>query len=189
MALDTVVECRVYTTFGLTAIVQKRLACDNRLARKTEMKRLLLISVISLLFVSGWSHVLAAALCPQMQVKASCPMQMRDHSPSSHEAMGMGEMGDIQMPETTVSDGEAPAVDLPIGSCSHCFSKSNHPTSTVVTVYGVEQSRRDIGAIVQQTIKAFSPLTSSFAPPITSRQHAPPGVSAPRHVLISVFLI
>lgn len=153
------------------------------------MKRLLLISVISLLFVSGWSHMLAAAVCPQMQVKASCPMQMREHSNSSHEAMAMGEMGDMQMSETTVSEDEVNAVNLPLGSCPHCFSKSEYPTSTVIDVKGVEQSKRDLGAILQQTIKAFSPLTTLFAPPVASRQHAPPLATTARHVLISVYLI
>jgi hypothetical protein len=153
------------------------------------MKRLLLISIISLLFVSGWSHVLAAALCPQMQVKASCPMQMDDHSPSSREAMQMGEMGDMQMSETTVSDGQVNAVNPPLGSCPHCFSKSEYPTSTVIAVKGVERSGRELGIILQQTTKAFAPLTSSFAPPISSRQHAPPEATTARHVLISVFLI
>ncbi|MDT5060067.1 MAG: hypothetical protein QOH63_526 [Acidobacteriota bacterium] len=150
------------------------------------MKRLLLISIISLLFVSGWSHVLAAALCPQMQVKASCPMQMRDHPASSHEVM---EMGDMQMPETTVSEGEVNAVDPPLGSCPHCFSKPNYPTSTVVAVKGVERSKRDLGVILQQTLKAIAPLSSTFAPPVSSRQHAPPQATTARHVLISVFLI
>jgi hypothetical protein len=153
------------------------------------MKRLLLISIISLLFVSGWSHVLAAAFCPQMQVKASCPMQMRDHSTSSHEARVMGEMGDMQMPETTVSEGEVNAVDPPLGSCPHCFTKSNYPTSTVVTAKAVERSKRDLGVILQQTLKAIAPPSSTFAPPVSSRQHAPPQGTTARHVFISVFLI
>jgi hypothetical protein len=153
------------------------------------MKRLLLISVISLLFVSGWSHVLASAFCSKMQAKATCPMQMKDHSPSSHEAMAMGEMGDMQMSETTVADGEVGALSPPLGSCPHCFSKSEHPTSTAITAKGVEQSEQDLGAVLQQTLNDVAPQTSSFAPPVTSRQHAPPGAATARHVLINVYLI
>lgn len=115
-------------------------------------------------------------------------MQMGNHQASSHEAMGTGEMGDMQMTPTSLED-EVTAVDPPLGPCPHCFSKSEYPTSTVVAVKGVERSKRDLGVILQQAVKALAPQTSSFAPPVSSRQHAPPGVSIPRHVLISIFLI
>ena len=159
------------------------------------MKRLLLISIISLLLVSGWSHVLAAALCPRMQARASCHMLLEHHTSSAHEAMKMtGEMGEMQMSETTLYEGEVDALGLPSGSCPHCFYRSENPTSTVVAVKGVERSRRDQGVILQQAIKAFAPLATSFTPPISKRQHAPPGATTTttttaRHVLISIFLI
>ena len=156
------------------------------------MKRLLLISIISLLFVSGWSYVLAAALCPRMQVKASCPMRMESHSSSPRQTMEMGEAvetGDMQMSETTISEGEVNALGLPPISCPHCFSRSENPSSTVIAVKGIERSKRDQGIILQQAIKAFAPLTSTFAPPISKRQHAPPQAPTARHVLINVFLI
>lgn len=172
----------------MTTFVQKRLACNNRVALKTTMKRLLLICVISLLFVSGWSHVLAAALCPNMRVASTCPMQKGNHPASSHEAMEMGEMGGMQMTQV-VEEGEVTAVDPPMGSCPHCFSKSEYPTSVVVAIKGVGQPKRDLGVILRQTLKAITPLISSFAPPVSSRQHAPPQATTARHVLISVFLI
>src|SRR5436853_4491618 len=152
------------------------------------MKRLLLISVISLLFVSGWSRVLAAAICPKTQAMTACPMQIGDKPTSSHEAMEMDEMGDMQMPPT-ITDGEANALSQPMGLCPHCFSQPNQQNSTVVASKGVDQSRKDFGSALQQAIKVITPQTSSFAPPVASRQHAPPGASTARHVLISVFLI
>jgi hypothetical protein len=162
------------------------------------MRRLLIITVISLLLVSGWSHVLAAALCPQMQVKASCPMQMMEHSPSSHEAMAkgakgangaMGEMGDMPVSETAVSTAEVNALDPPMGSCPHCFSKSEYPTSNIPAVKGVNQGKRNLRVILQQALARIAFQTRSFAAPILSRQHAPPRAPTARHVLISVFLI
>ena len=114
--------------------------------------------------------------------------------PSAHEAMEMtGETSEMQMPETTVYEGEDNALGLPPGSCPHCFYRSENPTSTVIAVKGVERSRRDQGVILQQAIKAFAPLASSFAPTISKRQHAPPGATTAtttaRHILISIFLI
>ena len=156
------------------------------------MKRLLLISVISLLLVSGWSHVLAAALCPQMQVKASCPMQMMDHSSSSHETLATGAMGamvEMPMTETRVSTAEVNALDPPMGSCPHCFSKSEYPTRTGVAVKGVDQGKRNLRVIHQQALAPIAFQTRMHAAPILSRQHAPPRAPTARHVLISVFLI
>ena len=165
------------------------LECNNKMVRKPRMKRLLLIAVISVLFMSGWSHVVAAALCPNMQVKTSCPMQMMDHSTSSHDAMEIGEMVDMAMPDTTVSGGEANAVDPPMGSCPHCFSQSEHPTSTVVAVKAVDQSKRDLRVILHQSLTPIASQASSFARPVLSRQHAPPRAPTARHILINVFLI
>lgn len=150
------------------------------------MKRLFLICVIALLFVSGWSHVLAAAICPNTQAMSSCPMQTESKLTSSHEVMG--EMGDMQMPPTITED-EANTLEQPMGSCPHCFTQPEQQTTPVVASKGVEQSKRDLGIILHQKIKALAPRTSSFAPPILSRQHAPPQASAPRYVLISSFLI
>ena len=133
--------------------------------------------------------MLAAAICPKMQAMASCPMMRTvDKSVSSHEEMVMGESGDMQM-TPTVTEGEANAIEQPIASCPHCFRQSEPPTTSVVATKGVEQSRRDAGAIMQQALKAITLPTSSFAPPVASRQHAPPSASTPRHILISVFLI
>lgn len=155
------------------------------------MKRLLLICVISLLFVSGWSRVLAAAICPKTQAMAACPMQAWDKSASSHEDMQMaemGEMGDMQMTPTT-AQGEANALEQFMGSCPHCFKQPEQQPTPIFASKGIEQSRQDLGALLQQAAEVIKPQTTTFSPPVLSRQHAPPQASAPRHVLFSVFLI
>jgi hypothetical protein len=152
------------------------------------MKRLLLICVISLLFVSGWSHVLAAAICPKTQAMAACPMQTGDKPSSSHESMEMGEMGDMQM-TPTITEVKANALEQPMGSCPHCFKQPEQQPTPIATSKGMEQSRQDSGALLQRAVTSFTPQTTTFSPPVLSRQHAPPQASAPRHVLFSVFLI
>jgi hypothetical protein len=151
------------------------------------MKRLLLISVISLLFVSGWSHVLAAAFCPNMKDMPGCTMQTGNTSTSTSSHEGM-EMGDMQMtPGSAEGEVNANALERPLVSC--CAARPEIPPSPVIASRGAEQSKQNLGAILKPALKAIAPPTTSFAPPVTSRQHAPPGASTPRHVLISVFLI
>jgi hypothetical protein len=151
------------------------------------MKRLLLICVISLLFVSGWSHVLASAFCPDMQDMPGCHMQTASTSSTSlHEGHEGMEMGDTQMPPTT-TESKAHTLKRPLVSC--CASRPQIPPAPIVARRGAEQSKQDLGALLKPALKALTQQTSSFAPSVTSRQHAPPGDSTPRHVLISVFLI
>ena len=155
------------------------------------MKKVLLILVVSLLFVSGWSHVLASAFCPKTQAMTSCPMQAGNKPHQSHEAMQMGEMGDMDDMQTSpaATDGEVNTLGQPMGSCPHCFKQPEQQPSPVVASKGAEQSRRDLGALLQQAVKVITLQAAPFAPPILSRQHAPPQASAPLHVLINVFLI
>jgi hypothetical protein len=148
------------------------------------MKRLLLICVISLLFVSGWGHVLAAAFCPNMQDMPGCAMQMGDAHASGHEGM---EMGDMQMPPAASAENKSGALERPLVSC--CASRPEIPPAPVVASRGAEQSKQDSGVLLKPVPKAIAPPAPSFAPQVTSRQHAPPGASTPRHVLVSVFLI
>lgn len=150
------------------------------------MKRLLLICVISLLFVSGWSHVLATALCPDMQDMSGCHMQTRDTSVSTHEGHQGMEMGDKQMSSHVVAS-EANSLERPMASC--CASRPALPPSSIMVSKGAEQPKKELGIVPQKTPKTIAPPTLSFAPPVTSRQHAPPGGSTSRHVLVSVFLI
>ena len=149
------------------------------------MKRFLLISIILLLFVSGWSHVLAAAFCPHMQDMPGCAMKTASTAHASgHEGM---EMGDMQMPPRE-TDEKVGALERPLASCC-ASSRPDVPPAPVVASRGAEQSKQDLGALLKPLPKALEPTAPSFAPPITSRQHAPPGASAQRHVLINVYLI
>jgi hypothetical protein len=150
------------------------------------MKRLLLISVISLLLVSGWSHVLAAAVCPDMQDMPNCHMQTENVSTSSHEGHEGMEMGDKQM-TSPVEASEANALERPMASC--CASRPALPPSSIIVSKGIEQPKKELAVVLKQALKVIAPPSPSFTPLLTSRQHAPPTSLTPRHILISVYLI
>jgi hypothetical protein len=138
------------------------------------------------LLASGWSNVLASALCRNMQTPDCCLMKTMHDPASSHEAMAMDDMA-MTMP---AAEGEANQVGQPMQSCAHCLSSSNLPAKSVLVVNSVQESKPNLGAAIAALFTgppvSFSP---SFTPAIFSRQHAPPGTSAARHVLINVFLI
>lgn len=147
------------------------------------MKRLLLISVISVLLVSGWGHVLAAAFCPNMQDMPACHMQAADDWASGHEGM---EMGGARH-HSSAAEGKAGSLTRPLVSC--CASVPEAPPAPAFTSRGAQQSKQELGIILRPAPKVITPPPPSFAPAVMSRQHAPPGAAPPRHVLIQVFLI
>lgn len=150
------------------------------------MKRLLLISVICLLFVGGWGHVLAAAVCPNMQDMPGCHVQAAETSARGHEGMEMG--GTHHGASASEGrEGSAGSLKRPLVSC--CASRPEVPPAPVAASRGAEQSKKNLGDIPRPAVKAVAPPAPSFAPSVTSRQHAPPGAASPRHVLIQVFLI
>jgi hypothetical protein len=147
------------------------------------MKRLLPICAISLLCVSGWGHVLVAAVCPNGRDMQGCPMHAGGDSARGHEGMGMG---DMQMPAGD-AEGRVGSLERPLASC--CARQPEAPPAPVAASRGAEQSKQDLGALLKPVPKTITPPAPSFAPTVTSRQHAPPGAQTPRHVLVSVFLI
>ena len=143
------------------------------------------------LLVSGWGNVLAAALCPKMQVASCCLMKTtHDSSAPSHEAMAMDGMAMDSMAMMPAAEVEANSMGQPAASCAHCLSSPDLPFKSVVTVNSVRESERNLSAAVAASVlRSLAAFSSSFAPPISSRQHAPPGSSTSLHVLINVFLI
>ncbi|HUQ33851.1 MAG TPA: hypothetical protein VM095_17145 [Pyrinomonadaceae bacterium] len=106
---------------------------------------------------------------------------MQSGKASSHEGMS-----DMQT-ASSATEGEADRLEQPLASC--CTNRSQVPPAPVFASRGAEQSRQDTGAALHNASKDVTPPAPSFATPVTSRQHAPPIPSTPRHVLISVFLI
>jgi hypothetical protein len=95
----------------------------------------------------------------------------------------------VSQPALLSESGVGNRFDLPFESCSHCVGHSGvtNPPVSFVSVSG--QSGKDLG-FVRLPVSRFL-----VCPPLAlahvglPREHAPPGISAPRHILISVFLI
>ena len=154
------------------------------------MKRLYHIGVITLLLAVNWGAVLAAAPCPRAQGHACCHAKSLAHghgmSPA-HDGMAVGGMEGMAALSDDGGNGEA--LDQPLESCAHCMSHSGFPVTAVVASGAQGQSGRELSAAPPPTLKTSAAHPSSFAPPVVSRQHAPPGASHSRHLLIGVFLI
>jgi hypothetical protein len=160
------------------------------------MRRFLLTASVLLLFVSGWSQVLAASLCSHTPgAHACCRTKDAGHEhgqASSHHEMAMDGMEGMEMPaeEVAPADNKSNAISVgqPVADCAHCLGHSQTQTVPVASITS-DQSGRGNEPLAPPVTGLLSPLASAFAPPITSRQHAPPGTVTSRHVLISVFRI
>ena len=174
-------------------------------------KRALYTWCLLVAFVAGeCGNVLAAAFCPHAGSARVCclkhnpnPAQSRkDHT--VHQ-MDMGQMADMQMempaepsehatsrqqtePFAEVDDN-APAagLDQPLEPCSHCLSHSQLPLGPG-TLRETESAQQQKDAITT----GLTPHNASTTLPgliFDPRDHAPPGVSSPRYLLINVFRI
>jgi hypothetical protein len=155
-----------------------------------EMKRLFHIGVLALLLTGNWGSVLAAASCPRAQGHACCHAKSPAHeheAAPAHDGMTMG--GSDGMSAATADVVGADTFEQPSESCAHCMGHSGAPVMAVVLATAPRQTTRDLSATAPEAQEPFARLVSSFASTVISRQHAPPGSAAPRHVLISVFLI
>lgn len=172
------------------------------------MRRFLLITgIIPALLLSGWSGVLASALCQhaggaaassavgempdccrgEMGDGESCPMS-RDESADEADAPHGASNTASEHAEATVEAAESGrAFNAPAIACAHCMGRSDFlPTPLFVREAAPAQRES-----VNQAPRAPKPLALPAAPltrAVVPSQGAPPG-HARRHVLISVFLI
>ncbi len=154
--------------------------------------------LLFVLLAGAWGNVLAASLCPRMaQDHSCCPAKAMQHAHDAMDGMQMDEMqmSDMQMPSAMEQETEANVVrqvDVVAGQpgvgCGHCLSHSQLPTK-LPTLREAEQVRcgEDLAAPLA-LVNSVSPSTL-FVTPVHSKQHAPPGATTSRHVLISVFRI
>lgn len=156
------------------------------------MKRVLLILIISLLFVSGWGTVLADTICPHKQARRAHervePIAQHREGSSCHEEMASDE---AEATKTTADaeDEQRASLEGQTGPCTHCITNPETPANLLVFTRGAEISKRDAGVPALLPSGYLSPFAASFAPPVQARQHAPPGTLSRRHLLLNVFLI
>jgi hypothetical protein len=171
------------------------------------MRRLVSFICISLLalLVSGWGSMLAAALCPHAGATLPQATLAEDHSgchakteqakehhsgsPGSSRDEAMHDMKARQMPALRLHRDKSniAALALPAGTCTHCVSQNELP-STPASARALTLQKRDAVRIVEKVTTPVS-LTAVFTPQFTPTQHAPPGLNNSRYILLSVFLI
>ena len=79
--------------------------------------------------------------------------------------------------------------DHPVQSCAHCVGHSGIQNVPVSSLSASDQSNRDLGSVPLPASRFLTRPAMTLVRIGLPRQHAPPGSSAPRHILISVFLI
>jgi hypothetical protein len=80
-------------------------------------------------------------------------------------------------------------IEEPLDGCTHCMSHSGLQNAPISSVRLPDQSNRDLGSALLPVPGFLTRPAVAFAQIGLPREHAPPGSSAPRHLLINVFLI
>ena len=83
----------------------------------------------------------------------------------------------------------ANTLERPNDTCSHCLSHSGITNAPISSVSVPTQSNRDHVPVVLPVSRFFARPTITQEQIGLPREHAPPGSTAPRHILISVFQI
>lgn len=97
---------------------------------------------------------------------------------------------DIPFSPPALSEGAfANKVDQPVNSCAHCLGHSGIANAPVSFVRVSNQLGQEINPVLLPTSRFLSRPAVASAQIGLPREHAPPASSAPRHILISVFLI
>ena len=79
--------------------------------------------------------------------------------------------------------------DQPVGSCPHCLGHSGIVNGPVSFASVSDQSGNEIGSVLLPASRFLIRPAIALAQIGLPSEHAPPGSSASRHILISVFLI
>jgi hypothetical protein len=117
---------------------------------------------------------------------------------TSMDHMGMNDMEidaatvDLSLPFSPPAFTEqtvANKLDLPVESCAHCLGHSGIANVPVSFVTGSNEFGKEIESVLLPASKFLNRPEIATAQIGLPGEHAPPGSSAPRHILISVFLI
>jgi len=80
-------------------------------------------------------------------------------------------------------------VELPVDSCTHCLSHSGLQNAPVSSVSMPDQSNKDLDSVPLPVARFLTRPAITLASIGLPREHAPPGYSAARHIVLNVFLI
>jgi hypothetical protein len=101
-------------------------------------------------------------------------------------ASNIHEAAQLANPEVLVTTNK---LGLPIDACPHCMSHSGVPNAPISSVSVADQSNKDFGSTPLPVSRFLVRPSMTLAQLGLPREHAPPGISTPRHILINVFLI
>ncbi len=166
--------------------------------------------------MSSVGHVFAAAFCPRMQGRECClakTLAHADNSSCTHEHKAMKDMPmdhmvmhgthDMSKMDDMVTDDMSPqpstdnvytgtlddALERPLEPCPHCLGHSGFENVPVSSMSVPDESRKAVDSVPLPTVRFLAPPVLTLASNRLPREHAPPGMSAPRNILNSVFLI
>jgi hypothetical protein len=92
-------------------------------------------------------------------------------------------------PPASSEQAVANRFDQPFESCAHCVGHSGVANAPVSFVSVSGQSGKDVGPVLLPVSRFLVRPPLTLAQIGIPREHAPPGTSAPIHILFSVFLI
>lgn len=110
-------------------------------------------------------------------------------------------MDNADVPPSTLASDEIPVastseesaltnrVESPIDACPHCMNHSGIQNAPVSSVSVSDQSNKNLSSVLSPVSRFLAQPAMTLARIGLPREHAPPGGSAPRYILISVFLI
>ena len=116
---------------------------------------------------------------------------------TSMDRMGMNDMEiraatvafSIAFSPPAFTEQVANKLDHPVESCAHCLGHSGIVNAPVSFVSGSNESGKEIEYVLLPVAKFLNRAAIAPAQIGLPGEHAPPGSRAPRHILISVFLI
>jgi hypothetical protein len=149
------------------------------------------IALLTLL-VNGWGVVLAVALCPHggahqreaMAENSSGCHAQKSQSPSGHSRHHSSH--DAKRVVTEARQSSEAALTQQAGSCAHCISRTNLPTTLAEAR---ELSVKRVETSIASPVEPVSARSLGFAPSFIPTQHAPPNPSSRKHLLLGVLLI
>ncbi len=100
-------------------------------------------------------------------------------------------IADLSLPSRSASGEEDVANEFrqPIAACAHCLAHSGIVNAPISSANVADQSNKGLGSVVLSVSRFFARPALALTQVGLPREHAPPNSSAPRHLLISVFLI
>jgi hypothetical protein len=132
--------------------------------------------------------------------------QAMDGMPADHMTMhgahDMSTMDGMVMDETATDDMSPPPatdnvyagtlddkLEQPVEPCPHCLSHSGLSNAPVSSLNVTDESRKAVVSVPLPTFRLLAPPVITLASNRLPGEHAPPGTSAPLHILNNVFLI